>query len=55
MTFSSVSARRRLRGFVLYRGSGKNSAPSVAPVRPFEGGVKPSAPRLSGPYEKRVA
>jgi hypothetical protein len=69
MAFSDIAKRRPLRGFGLYRSSGRHAAPrsevvpaprrspegTVKPRRSYEGLHKASGPRLSGPYEKRAA
>ena len=68
MAFSGITKSRPLRGFGLYRSSGRHAAPrsevpaprrspegNVKPRRSYEGLHKASGPRLSGPYEKRAA
>jgi hypothetical protein len=67
MTFS-VTKLHPLRGLGLYRSSGRHAAPrnkvpaqrrsseeSTRPKQPYHGLHKASAPRLSGPYEKKAA
>lgn len=67
MSFSVVTKGRRLRGLGLQR-IGKHAAPKSEvpaprrsaegadkPKQPYQGLHKASAPRLSGPYEKKAA
>jgi hypothetical protein len=61
MAISVVTKGRRLRGLVRHRGIGRHAAPRDAsgptPRRTpeYQGLHKASGPRLSGPYEKKVA
>jgi len=68
MALSVIAKCRPLRGFGMYRSSGRHAAPrsevpaprqspegGVKPRRPYEGLHKASGPRLSGPYEKKAA
>ena len=68
MGFFVVTKRHPLRGLGLYRHAGRHAAPksevplprrsleaAVKPKHTYQGLHKASAPRLSGPYEKKAA